>query len=253
MRPSRWQPALLSLLCLVQSTAGAPAPIPPHRAEYLLSRDALPFATLVMELEHTSQGGYRYTAVTRPHGALALVRMAMDIAAGARVQEVSEGEIVDGGFRPRRYLHRRSNQEERSLVVAFDWDKGRAEVESEDRPWSMEIPAGTQDKLSVLLALRADLARGGRGGLSFQVADGGRLKEYGYREVGRDQAAGPAGSWPCLVLERSKNDAPPDYRLWLAPELHFLPVRVERNENGALFRMELESLESGGDPASAGP
>lgn len=225
----------------VSAAGGTGAPLPAHRAEYLVTRDALPIATMVMELELRPDGGYLYRSTTRPEGALALVGMALDIAAGARVTEVSAGRVGADGFHPEHYRYRRDNDDTRELTVTFDWVEGRAAIKSENKPWSMPVPPEAQDKLAVLLALRKDLAAGNRG-LSYPVADGGKLKTYAYRILGRQEVSTPAGTWECLELERVKEGGPPDYRLCLAPDLSYLPVRVDREESGSLFRMELTSV-----------
>jgi hypothetical protein len=225
-----------------------PAPIQAHRAEYLLTRDGLPFADMVMELRLTPDGGYVYRAETRPHKAVELMMsLSQDIGAGARLEEVSSGRIVAGRFRPDQYRHRRSNDEQRTLTVAFDWASGQAAIDSADRPWTMQIPPAAQDKLAVLLALRADLAAEAAE-LSYPVADGGRLKTYRYARAGTEEVALAGGSWTSVLLTRVKDEGEIDYRLWLAPELDYLPVRVERSENGSHYRMELTAIEPAPKP-----
>jgi len=181
--------ALLAAACLALSAAAlaAPPPIPAHRAEYLLTRDSLPFAEMVMELRLTPDGGYVYRAETKPHKAVELMMsLSQDIGAGARLEEVSSGRIVAGRFRPHQYHHRRDNDDRRALTISFDWTSGQAAIDSADRPWTMKVPPDAQDKLAVLLALRADLAAG-REDLSYAVADGGRLKTYRYSSDGTEE------------------------------------------------------------------
>jgi hypothetical protein len=173
---------------------------------------------------------------------MALVGKAMDIASTARLRETSEGRTRSGRYRPDRYRHRRDNEGRRELSIDFDWSKGRANIESEDKPWSMPIPGDALDKLAVLLALRGDLAAGAKD-VTYPVADGGRLKSYHYRVIGREEIATSAGTWDTLQVQRSKQGGPTDYRLWLAPDLQYLPVLVEREEQGVLYRMELTATE----------
>jgi hypothetical protein len=250
----RSQIRLLALLGIPWLCASAGEPLPAHRAEYLVTRDALPVATMVMELEIQPDGGYLYRSVTRPEGALALVGMALDIASGAQVTEESAGRVEKGRFRPLRYRYRRDNDDTRELSVTFDWADDRANMDSEGRPWSMPVPPNATDKLAVLLDLRQDLAAGARSP-AYPVADGGRLKSYAYEVLDREEIGTPAGTWETVALRRSKDGAPADYRLWLAPGLRYLPVLVDREENGSLYRMELTSVEGlrGGPPEQPGP
>jgi len=231
--------ACLLALCLSAASAADPAPLPAHRAEYLLTRDGLPFADMVMELQPDPDGGYAYRAETKPHKAIELMlSLSGDIGAGARVEELSSGRVVAGRFRPDQYRHRRDGDAQRTLDVRFDWGAVRAAMASADRPWTMKIPPDTQDKLSVLLALRTDLAAGADE-LSYPVADGGRLKTYRYTRERPDEVAIGQAAWSSITLTRVKDKGEIDYRLWLAPALAYLPVRVERTANGVHYRMEL--------------
>lgn len=239
--PRAWRIPILPVLWLVCSASAEPNPVPPHRAEYLLTRDGFPFATMVMKLDLPSEGYYRYRSRTRPQRALALASKALAIAPGANVSEESEGRIAEGRLRPDRYLYHRRNDESHDLTIAFDWEKGQARTDSKNVPWSMEIPAATLDKLVVLLALGQDAATGAQD-ISYPVADGGKLKIYRYRVQGRQEIGTPAGTWEAIEVARTKQNGPLDYRLWLAPNLGYLPVRVEREDNGSLYLMELTSI-----------
>jgi hypothetical protein len=233
---------LLWALIPVAAAAGLDPPFPAHRAEYLVTRDGLPVANTVMELEMLLDGGYRYRSTTLPHAALALVGMALDLDAAARMTEESSGQFVDGRFRPQHYLYRRVNEDSRTLSVTFDWTENRAAMGSEGKPWSMKVPDGTLDKLAVLLALRQDLASGMRDP-SYSVADGGKLKTYRFECKEDQEIVTPAGTWLSVGVSRTKDDTPADYRLWLSPDLDYLPVRVERAEMGSRYRMDLTRID----------
>ena len=239
--------AALGIVIAMTGSAVAEAPIPPHRAEYLLSLDGLPFGVMTMELTIDAEGGYRYRAHTVPHAAVALMSQALELGDGVTQTEESIGRLEGGRFHPREYHFRRQGAESgRGLDLSFDWGRGRAAMVSEGKPWSMEVPAEAQDKLSVLLALRQDLGEAliqhpdvGEGSRDYPVADGGRLKTYSFRILGRESLPGPEGERDTIALERSKDGQGRDYRLWLDPSLDQLPVRVERDEAGRLYVMEL--------------
>lgn len=242
LAPRRYLLATLAALAAAAAPASEP-PIPPHRAEYLLTRDGLPFGVMTMELAIDAGGGYRYRVHTEPHAAVALMSQALELGNEVTQTEESVGQLEAGRFRPREYHFRREGaQAERGLDLSFDWGRGRATVISEGKPWSMDVPAQAQDKLSVLLALRQDLGAA-PGERSYPVADGGRLKTYSYRVLGRESLPGPEGDQDTLALERSKDGREVDYRLWTAPGLYQLPVRVERDEAGSLYVMELTRIE----------
>ncbi len=233
-----------------------PPPLPSHSAEYLLTRDGLPFGVMTLELIVTPAGAYRYEAHTKPHAAAVLMQ-ALELGEDPSQTEVSIGQVDAGRFRPREYHFRRDGGEaSRTLDLNFDWGQGRAHMASEGKPWSMEVPDQAQDKLSVLLALRQDLETAAvtapgpaQAERSYRVADGGRLKTYSFRVLGHESLPGPQGERDTLALERSKDGQAVDYRLWTDPALHQLPVRVEREEAGGLYVMELVRVSGdGADP-----
>jgi len=252
--------AALGIVTAMTVTAAVDAPIPPHRAEYLLSRDGLPFGVMTMELTIDAEGGYRYRAHTVPHAAVALMSQALELGDVVTQTEESIGRLEGGRFHPREYHFRRQGAEAgRGLDLSFDWGRGRAAMISEGKPWSMEVPAEAQDKLSVLLALRQDLGQesaqdlsqppsAAQGRRDYPVADGGRLKTYSFRILGRESLPGPEGERDTIALDRSKDGRDLDYRLWLDPRLHLLPVRVERDEAGSLYVMELTRIEGPPSP-----
>jgi hypothetical protein len=248
----RFALATLTALAAPPAAAATEAPIPPHRAEYLLTRDGLPFGVMTMELAVDAQGGYCYKARTEPHAAVALMRQALELGDSVSQTEESVGRLEAGRYRPREYHFRREGTAAgRGLDLTFDWGRGRADITSEGKPWSMNIPAEAQDKLSVLLALRQDLAVPHEE-RSYRVADGGRLKTYRFRILGRESIPGPGSEWDTLALERSKDGGEVDYRLWTAPWLHQLPVRVERDDAGSLYVMELTRIDGAGAFAGDG-
>lgn len=245
-------PLLVLGLALAGDTIAEPPPVPAHRAEYLLTRDGLAFADMVMELTLNGDGGYHYRAETTPHRALQLIlHLFSEVSAGARVAEESSGSTAEGRFLPRQYRYERENDVVRSLTVTFDWEDGSADITSAERPWTMTVPRGTQDKLTVLLALRQDLPRGVTD-LTYPVADGGRLKAYRYRNTGRAVIETALGRMETVTVTRTKDKGPVDYRLWLAPALDHLPVRVERTEGGAVYRMEISRVTEPGSRNAGG-
>jgi len=217
--------------------------LPPHTAEYRLSRNGLVFATMVTQLEY-EESGYRFEARTRANGALSLINKALALTPNASLTEISEGSLKSGRYLPSHYRYRRESGDRRELAIRFDWDAQRARIDSENQPWSMNIPPGTTDKLAVLLRLRQDLSQDAEA-LTYAVADGGKLKRYRYRYRGEEKIDTPAGSWKSIKFSRHKDDAAADYRLWLAPELTYLPILVERTEKDSIFLMELVRVDTG--------
>ncbi|MCG8013470.1 MAG: DUF3108 domain-containing protein, partial [Candidatus Thiodiazotropha weberae] len=142
---------------------------------------------------------------------------------------------------PHRYTYRDEDQQSENSEVSFDWQSALAATTSQGVTWSQPIGDATQDKLSQQLQVRLHLAQGNQQ-VSYQVADGGKVKTYHFQVVGEETVASSSDSYRCLRVERRKGDGESDYTIWFARELGYLPIKIERNQNGKLYRMMLDKL-----------
>lgn len=208
----------------------------PFTAEYELTRNGIAVGRTQVSLELLPDGVYLYRASTAPNPVLALLRT-------DRIREESRGRMVQGRPRPDRYLYRREGSDiERHLELEFDWTDQRVRNIERSSTWSMQVPKGTLDKLVQQLVFTLDL-KNGRKTASYPVADGGRLKEYSYRTLGKETLSTRLGRFDTLKVNRAKDQGATDYTLWLAPALGFRPVRILRRHGGSQYRMELVELD----------
>ncbi len=207
----------------------------PFTATFSVWRGALPLGSLELKLNLKEGDAYSYHAHTRP-GLLA------GWFSGDEVTEESHGRIAADRVIPESYNYRETQDQPDNAEVHFDWKAMKAHTSSGGVTWSQEIETGIQDRLSQQLMVRLQLARGQKE-VTYQVADGGKLKHYLFRVVGEEQVKTPQGKLDCLKVERSKESRPADYTIWFAPQLDYLPVRIERERKGAHYRMVLEELE----------
>lgn len=234
--------ALLAALTLFPAHAAAAdhdgAP-PPFEARYELRKGPLTLGEARLTFERPEEGRYRYRMHTRPVGVTRLLY-------SAEVREVSEGRIVATGFRPERYHYRRTGDDDaREAELRFDWEDGEVVNDVADRPWRMQIPADTLDRVVSPLQLMHDLAAdGSTTPLTYRIADGGELKTYRLEVEGRETVSVPAGRFEALRIVRHDTDSDRETRLWCAPELDYLAVQVEQWEDGdRSFRLVLADLE----------
>lgn len=213
-------------------------PIVPFTADYQLTHDGIPVGSTRVSLQRLPDGGYLYRARTEPNAVVSLVREEL-------ILEESRGRMVSGRLRPDRYLYQREGSDlQRRLQLDFDWPKQRVRIQDEDSSWRMKVGPETLDKLVQQLVFTRELGEGIRSA-SYQVADGGRLKEYLYRVLGRETVTTPMGRFETLKVDRTKERGASDYTLWLAPALDHRPVRILRRHEGSLYHMELMGFESG--------
>lgn len=234
MRISILKWCLSGFLLTFLGQAGAAPQIDSFQARYQLNRSGLPFGHVEVSFQLDSQGHYRYSAKTRLNKFVALLHT-------YSISEMSQGVIEEGRFVPQQYFyHSEKSEQERIIQLSFDWQKRRVRTATNDSPWSMRIPMGTQDKLSQQLAIQLALI-GGENTASFDVADGGRLKRYHYTSEGIEKLQTALGELTTIRVKRSKQ-ALADYTIWFAPSLNYLPIRFEREQPDGRFVMELLSL-----------
>jgi hypothetical protein len=218
------------LLPLTQGLAAVQ--LEPFEASFQVSRNGLILGTMDIRLTLDAEGAYSYSGHTRPGELLGLL-------ISDEVHEVSEGSYLNDRIRPQRYHYLQDNGERKKQTeLQFDWPDGQVWTDSEGQRWAQTMDPNTHDKYSQQLALRLDLAKGARE-VSYPVADGGKIKTYHYRVVGEAWIDLPYGRLKCLQVRRSKQDHPPDYVIWVAPSLNYLPVKIERKRSSGDYAIEL--------------
>ncbi|MEJ2592048.1 MAG: DUF3108 domain-containing protein [Candidatus Thiodiazotropha sp.] len=230
-----WRLALGLLLLGLSLTATAAPFFKPFSARFSVSRGSFRLGDLEVKLSLAAPDTYLYHAKTIP-GLLAR------LFTGDEIIEESSGRLTPKAVIPQHYsLHQKGNEAEQT-EIAFDWRDDEAQTTSEGVTWSQQIVAGTQDRLSQQLMVRLHLAQGFKD-MNYPVADGGKIKRYRFQVVGEESVKTPYGNLRCLKVQRSKMKRPPDYTIWFAPDLDYLPVRIERKQKSGTYRMSLEKLD----------
>ena len=232
---------LLALACalfLPLTEVLAALQLEPFEARFQVSRNDFVLGTMDIRFTLDAEGHYMYSGHTKPGELLGLF-------ISDEVYETSEGSYRNGRIRPNRYHYLQDNgKRKKQTELEFDWADGQVWTESEGKRWAQSLPPDAHDKYSQQLALRLDLARGERR-ISFPVADGGKIKTYHYQVVGEAYVELPYGRLKCLQVKRSKEHSPPDYVIWVAPELNYLPVKIERTRSSGDYAIELMQFEPG--------
>ncbi|MDJ0808095.1 MAG: DUF3108 domain-containing protein [Gammaproteobacteria bacterium] len=211
-------------------------------ARFQVKRNGLPLGNLDLRLV-INEGQYHYTGHTRPG---AIIRWFM----ADEVHESSKGTYADRQVIPLSYEFRQGNGKvKKQTLLDFDWQAKKVWTDSEGARWSQAIAVGTHDKFSQQLALRLSLSEGVKA-VSYPVADGGRVKNYHYQVAGNETINLPYGRLKCLKVKRNKDNHPPDYRIWFAPELDYLPVKIERKRKSGRYSIELLEFNGRSNPAA---
>ena len=199
--------------------------------------------------------GFRYSASSqwlfRHDGAQYEARQEVKaFLIGSRAQ-TSVGRLTAWGLQPRRFGDRvRSEQ-----AAHFDFEAGQVTF-SANTP-SAPIAPGAQDRLSVFIELAALLAaapeRYPEGTLiALTTASARATSRWVFRVGPLETLELPAGPLPAIALQRVPQDVY-DQRaeLWLAPSLHYLPVRLRITQSQGDF-VELQLKDSAALPLGLG-
>jgi hypothetical protein len=232
------RPLGLSLLLftgMLMNTAATAAPLPDFEARYRLEQHDLHIGTATITLHTDKQGGYLYEFHSQP------VRW-VSWFADNELRESSRGEINDSGIRPLQYHYQRSGGNQRIARLSFDWQSMSVENDVAGSHWEMDIPPGTHDKLATQLGMMLALDEG-EDDVTFTVADGGTLKEYRYRVIGKETLDLPAGTFRTVKVAKLRKDIDQETIIWFAPALHYLPVRIwRRDSDDEEYQSDLENF-----------
>jgi hypothetical protein len=118
--------------------------------------------------------------------------------------------------------------DEKNIQVRFDWNELKAINNIDGKPWIMEVPEDTQDKLSYIPLLMLDLKNGKRD-VNYRIADGGKLKTYRFQSLGTETVSTGVGELPAIKVKRSRDKPKRKFTLfWCAQNYGYLPVKIEK-------------------------
>ncbi|WP_197019200.1 DUF3108 domain-containing protein [Thioalkalivibrio sp. HK1] len=173
----------------------------------------------------------------------------MSLIYGGEIAERSEWSEYEGDWHPIEYHYHRTGFKEREIHIRFERDKGIARLQSPKGPWKLEVPEGVNDKLGYLLALMHDLSEGKKD-LRYPIADGGRVRSYLFDIQGTERIESAIGPLETVVVKRIRENEGEKKRettIWCAPDLGFLPVKIEHRERGSpMISLLIEGIEGFG-------
>jgi hypothetical protein len=131
------------------------------------------------------------------------------------------------------------------MEIAYDHARGRATGKAHGQAFELPLEPGTQDAMSIRLAVSVDLLAG-REPADYPMIDGNELKHFLYHRVGTERIRTTLGELDTVVYASERKGAGPrdrTWRYWYAPSLGWLPVRIEQREDGKTrFEFEVRSL-----------
>ncbi len=138
-------------------------------------------------------------------------------------------------IKPLHYAYkRRGLGKDRDADLTFDWNKKTVINKVQQTNWKMDIAQRVQDKLSYQIQLQQDLING-QTNFSYQIADGGHLKEYKFITLGEEVLETPLGKVNTIKVKRSRDNDKRVTYAWLAKDWNYLLVRLQQEEKGSKY------------------
>ncbi|WP_432696443.1 DUF3108 domain-containing protein [Marinobacterium sp. YM272] len=147
------------------------------------------------------------------------------------IDEESRFKLQDASLYPQDYRYERKGlSKKNNLHLSFE-NAGKYQVYSPRGDDEIAYQGAIYDLLSHQMQIRIDLAcKPPRDDYQYPVARRKGISDYNYRYVGEQSVETPAGSFEAVLLERGEEGDKMD-RIWLAPELGYLIVRLIHQED----------------------
>lgn len=219
MNLKRVLPWLLALCCL---PAGAQALLP-FEAQYAWTLKGISAGRSTLTLQQLDTERWRYASRSVASGLFRL------IARGDITQD-SQLRISNGQVLPEQYRGDDGTKATgRDVDLHFDWRTRRVSGVYEDTAVDLPIEPGVHDDMSIQIALMIELLRG-QVPKSFRLVDRNLTKDYAYSLVETVTLDTPLGPQRTQVYRSQRVGSASSVLYWCAPELGFLPLKVERHD-----------------------
>ena len=223
---------LLLVVALLASTAwAAPTAVD---AEYRIARNGLPIGRIT-ETYAREGATYRIESVTRTDGVLKLLY-------DDSITLQSEGRFGAGGLVPLRFEQRRARDRSRDIRATFDWDRAVMHSEYKGEMQDHALPAGTQDRLSIMYQFMNVRPLGNE--VTLNMSNGRKVELYRYRKVDEPVLSTPAGDFETLHYARvTESEHESKAEIWIAKDRYQLALRaIFDDSSGARLEQSLLSL-----------
>lgn len=213
-----------------------------YSAKYEIEMNGLQAGELTQQLETLTDGLHRFRSATKAKGVIAVFRR-------DTVKETSLWTVSRQQIKPRQYLYQRSGgKKDKYLRMDFDWRENSVHIDDKVHPWDLEIETGTLEKHIYQVQLRLDLLQNPEQNMfNYLIADGGRIKHYQIERLEQETITTPLGKIATVKFKRQRDrdsDKDRETTLWCAPELNYLPVKLEHIEkDGTKFTAVLRRIE----------
>lgn len=228
-----------ALAATALNTTQAGEAMRPFEATYTVNWHGLTAGVSSLTLEHQQGDRWLYRQEATARG----IFRALPIG---QVSTRSELEIGPEGVRPIHYTaDDGTSSRKRDIDVRFDWEHLRISGVAAEQKVDEPLKPGTQDDLSVQIALMQALADGRTPESITTYGDRG-LREYRYLRDGEESITTAMGPLATVVFHTERTGSPRVTRYWCAPSLGYLPVKVQQKRlDDVEFTLEVRAIKRG--------
>ena len=171
---------------------------------------------------------YRFTSKMVVHGMLRLLQP-------NPILEHTDFIYEKNRIRPTEFWSQNTNGEGKNdLHIIFNWDQGIATATEGKAVSVVEIQDNVLDRGSMQVAMMRDLSRDVEPG-PYMLVDGDSLKTYRYAYEGEATQETPLGMITTREYTQQRDNSTRRTSIWLAPELSYLPVRIEQKRSSKTY------------------
>ncbi|MDH5631708.1 MAG: DUF3108 domain-containing protein [Gammaproteobacteria bacterium] len=226
---------LVAALLLFSTSMQADEP-QPFSVTYKVYRSGFEVGTTRYKLMRDAEF-YIYDAKARPAG-IAVV-LGLD-----KAMEITRLQQQNGQLRPMQYEYSIEGEDQSRRQISFDWEQMVATVIKPDKTRTIRLTPDTLTPLAMQLVVMQDM-QVGQLKPSYTVIGNKRLEHYRVRKLGTEPVVTGIGRLQTVLIEGShtRKGVTRTMRLWCAPDLAYLPVKVEQDRDESSFTLELVAVE----------
>jgi hypothetical protein len=205
---------------LSRPTAPGLEPVP-FVATYTVAWHGIDAGTSALALTRTSPQLYLYTSTDTAWG---IFRMVFPHPA----RQSSRFRVTAGEVEP---LAFEASGIGNAVMAQFDWKNGQVTGMAKGKPLELKLEPGTQDPLSVQIAIMLKLQAGDAPN-SFWMLNTDEIERFGYVRHEETTLDTPLGKLRTILYTSQAPGSDKTTWLWLAPALDYMPARAEQRVKG---------------------
>ncbi len=202
----------------------------PYRATYTVQLGSFEVGTMKQSLHYDGRSRLVLETTMSTTGPMSWFKD--DTVYERTVWAEDEGEMKSIEYR----YHFDGRGEKVREWVRFDWNEGAYKAFFDGKKISRPLPQGVYDKLLYQVAMRHELDNGKKA-LQYRVVNKDKIDLLKMQVIGSEPITTPFGKFNTVKIRKGSTI------IWCAPELGYLPVQLQKEENGVTATSYILSLE----------